>query len=147
MKIDNTLPILFDGIGSESRATPRDVIIDFNSHESQNAFTVASGVSVITSYCKSELVINVTPRYGKLKKNIFFSLEYDNGIWYAENKYFDIYINAESENEAIRDFIEFIEYDCETYISASDNKLTTEAVKLKKKYLEYFNVPNIARCN
>ncbi len=73
----------------------------------------------------------------RLKKPITIRLSYDKGIWCLENEELELFGCGKTLDEAFEDFKTVFESLVESYILEKDENLSDDALKLKKKLLEF----------
>ena len=113
---------------------------------SLDAVTKATDVATTISTACYDIAINETPKY-RLKKEIIINVRKEHGLWFLSSDYFGINVHGETEELALFEFLEFIDFDFEVYTGQPESMLSEDGIILKNKYMEHFDGVHISGQN
>lgn len=80
----------------------------------------------------------------RLKKPIVLSVNREDGVWCLENEELNVCGCGRYYMDAKKDVIEVLEAMVEVYLMEDDSNLSEDALKLKRKLMEYVELPLIS---
>lgn len=115
-------------------------VIDSCNNNSNGDNTIVIGDYSMLKKSFSELFDKNTNKRIQLLKKIDFIISSDENGFYYENKQFNIYVYGENQKEAEDNIFEELLFQYNNYVYEDDDKLDTNALKLKYDLLSIINL-------